>query len=325
MKIWDKIFTPQTFIGSILIALVAYFIIKFIDPWWDKKLQVIKIYGSVLEKKEKLLPVYNASVHFLNISDERTDTNGQFSAQLKGRGSDSITIEVILPDEQRLNRKIFIEYGKKEMFLAPLVFPVSETTTIIEIPREKYPKPKNKTFNTGDSNKKNATDKSSGSISDIKQKASPTEIINESEKADFAIMAITNEKQDNQLARVLVDWLKNSGTSSQSILQNLFIEQGFFNQIIDGNSAVIKKTSAVNSAKYVCLVRAKIDYSKSEINNALIVATCDYETVIIETATAKVIATFIIPAKSSGISKEMAKLRAESDFINELNKRKLTI
>lgn len=163
------------------------------------------------------------------------------------------------------------------------------------------------------------------SLLESKKKSEPTEIINESEKADFAIIAITNEKQDNQLARVFVNWLGKNGTSSQSILQNLFIEQGFFNQIIDGNSSVIKKTNAANAAKYICLVRAKVDYSKSEINDVLTVATCDYETVIIEASTGKIIDSFTIPAKSSGITKEAAKQRAESDFINELNKRKLTI
>src|SRR5688572_18616853 len=84
-----------------------------------------------------------------------------------------------------------------------------------------------------DSANKNKTQNNSGSLFDIKQKAEPIELINKSEKADFAVLAITNEKKDNQLAFVFVNWLKDYGNASSSILLNTFTEQGFFKQIME--------------------------------------------------------------------------------------------
>ncbi len=158
-----------------------------------------------------------------------------------------------------------------------------------------------------------------------KQQSELTELINNSEKADFAVIATTNETMDNRTAGVFVNWLKNYGTGSSSILQRAFIEQGYFNQILGGNTSAIKKTKANLSAKYICLVKFKIDFNKSKINDGLVVAKYSYEMMIVETIKGRIIDTFIHSDKSSGISEEMATQRAEDDFLEYLNKRKLSL
>ena len=90
------------------------------------------------------------------------------------------------------------------------------------------------------------------------QNSKPTEVINNSEKADFAVIVTMNGRKDNHLTSAFVGWLKTNGTVSQSILQSLFIDHGYFNQILDGNSSVIKNTSASQSVKNLCLVRSTI-------------------------------------------------------------------
>ncbi len=186
-------------------------------------------------------------------------------------------------------------------------------------------KPETNKLSSIDSINNIKTQSPSTSIVEKKQKQDPAEVINNSEKADFAVIVTTNGKKDNHLTGVFANWLKASGTASQSVLQSLFIEQGYFNQVLDGNSSVIKKTNASQSAKYLCLARSTITYNPSKIDESLIVARCVYEVVIVEAATGKVIDSFEQTMKSSGISEEMAKKRVEDDFIKYLNERKLSL
>ncbi|MEO6316783.1 MAG: hypothetical protein ABIU63_15230 [Chitinophagaceae bacterium] len=147
----------------------------------------------------------------------------------------------------------------------------------------------------------------------------PTEAVNNAERADFAVMTTINGKQNNALAKRFTGWLKSKGSSSVSILQNVFIEQNYFNQVMDGNSTVIKKSGAATSSKYICLARTTIDFSTSDLDASLIIAKCFYEIMIIESATAKIIDSFEHTEKGSGISEDAAKKRAEDDFFAFLN------
>ncbi len=323
MKKVAKILSPSTLIGTVLAGLAVYAVIILIERLRGTKRETSKIYGFVLEKKQYLTPVYNASVNFLNIREERTDSNGRFSTQLKGNGKDSITIEITLPAGQKFNQKFLVDYQKKEIFLDPLVFPTNEGTRINEVSKEEFIQTqKNKPLPTS---LDTSIEQNSQAPSPEIKKLKPTEQPTNSEKADFGVIVTTNGKKDSRLANSFVEWLKANGTVSQSILQNLFIEQVYFDQVLNGNSLAIKKANVSQSVKHICLVRATITYSSSKIDESLVVANNVYEVVVIETATGRTVDSFEHTEKSSGISEEMAKKRAEDDFIKYLNKRTFSL
>jgi len=158
-----------------------------------------------------------------------------------------------------------------------------------------------------------------------KQQADPPAFVNSSIKADFAVMAITNGQRDAGLANIFINWLKNSGTASQSILQNTFIKEGYFNKVVDGDAALIKKINISPSAKYVCLARYNIKYTKSDLNPGLILSEGLCEVMIIRTADAEIIDAFKISKKSSGISEDMARQRLEEDIIAEIAGKRISL
>lgn len=157
------------------------------------------------------------------------------------------------------------------------------------------------------------------------EKPEPVDVINKSINADFAILAITDGKKDNQLASVFVDWLKNYGSSSSSVLLNSFIEQGYFNQVIEGNSSAILNTNINKASPYICLVRSTINYSNSTFEG-LTLANATYDIMLIETKNGKIIeSTFNHPQSSSDINDKKAKQRTERFLADYLSKRKLSL
>lgn len=172
---------------------------------------------------------------------------------------------------------------------------------------------------------KNNSNPSAPALADIKQIANPIELFNKSVNADFAVLAVTDGKRDNQLASVFVDWLKKYGRSSSSVLLNSFIELGYFNQIVEGNSSAILNTNVNQVSPYICLVRSTIDYSNSSIEG-LKLANATYDIIIIETKSGKIIESeFNHPESSSDITDKKAKQRTEGFLANYLSKRKLSL
>lgn len=152
-----------------------------------------------------------------------------------------------------------------------------------------------------------------------------TGIINNSEKTEFAVLATKNGKRDIQLGDLLVDWLKHKGPASQSILQNLFIEEGYFNQILAGNTAIIKKTTLSQSAPYLCLVKSQIDFGDSQVVEGIQIATFSYAIVIIEAISGKIVDSFNQTGKFSGISNEAAEQSGIDSLSVFLSKRNLSL
>jgi hypothetical protein len=163
------------------------------------------------------------------------------------------------------------------------------------------------------------------SISYKKERVELIDMINKSEKADFAVLAITDGKNDTKLAAVFVEWLKKYGSASYSILLNSFAESGFFDKILDGNSSEIVRTNISKAVKYICLVRSSIDY-KGSVIDGLIFANCSYDVMIVETSSGKIVDILVNPpVSSSDISEKKAKERSETLLYDFLSKRKLTL
>ena len=163
------------------------------------------------------------------------------------------------------------------------------------------------------------------SDTDQKQKINSPESFNKSEKTDFAVFAVTNEKKDNHLTSVFISWLKSNGVLSRSILQGPFIETANFNQILEGKTDVIKKAMVLQFADHACLIRNTISYRQSQLDKSILIAVSRYEIVVLEVSTGHVIDSLDETIKSSGISEEMAKQRAEEDFFKYLTKRRLIL
>jgi len=167
--------------------------------------------------------------------------------------------------------------------------------------------------------------KVSSSPKKSQEKPEAIDVINKSVNADFAVLAVTDGKKDNQLASVFVDWLKKYGRSSSSVLLNSFIELGYFNQIVEGNSSAILNTNVNQVSPYICLVRSTIDYSNSSVEG-LKLANATYDIIIIETKSGKIIESeFNHPESSSDITDKKAKQRTEGFLANYLSKRKLSL
>lgn len=293
-----------------VVAGVAGFCATSIDLYkgWKGK-QIIEISGYVSENRESLVPV-DAIVKMSSpfVQETETDMAGKYVFKLQDVDSDTFLFVIQHKKNQLETKEKHFISTKNGKYTFNIVFNPDvkdgKEYSIVE-----------SSSNPAFSNQR----KPARAASSEKLVVKSDEVVNNTEKADFAVMTLVDGKQDGPMARKIIAWLQKKGSASQSVLQNLFIQQNYFNEIFDGNSSVIRKTKAAASVNYVCLARVKTDYGKSQVDESLVLAKCVYEIIIVDANTGKVMDSFERTEKASGISEEAALKRAETDFFTFLS------
>jgi hypothetical protein len=164
-------------------------------------------------------------------------------------------------------------------------------------------------------------EKSKHSKTEVIQPAYP-DLYNPEEQSDFAVAAVINQRSSRMFGQRLVEWLIPVGSASTSILTAKFISQNYFDQILDGNSAILSKMKIKEVTKYLCLARIRSEFHPSDINSSIIIAENHYEIAIFSSVTGALLDHFEETIKSSGVSEKSASDRADQEFMGKLNEKK---